>query len=298
MIKKLAKFLLILLFLGFGLFKTNNFLFKIKDVRQSIKKEPADKSYIADELDYLKTFYLLKKGSGYYQARYEAQKNIAGKEEERVWTKDIWGWRLPFVFYFWKLFAKNGLGIFNLFIILSACFFLSSYLIVKKFVKNNFALLSTVILLPYFLNAIKSTSFLFIAWWGMFFFAFGLMFFYYNHLFLSSFFFILAVISREHFIIPLASMFVLSVIFKKSKLVFLIPIIAFFLMILLHVHNVSSFVPLKTPLGISQRFTFLNKKKYHARRPCFFYQLIFHGRFSAFTHLDDLFNSGLKLFPL
>lgn len=258
MIKKIAKLFLVCLFLGFSFFKTNQLIPQIKNTYQRVKGEPKDKTYFTDEMKYLKNYYLMKKGAGYYQSHYQASKNLGG-EKDRIWKRDFWGWRLPFVFYFWKLFTKSGGGILNLFILLSSLSLTSSYFIAKKFIRTKLAPLAPLMLFPYFLNAIKSTSFLFITWWGLFFFIFGLLFFYYHQLALATLFFTFAVISREHFIIPLIFMLFFSIIYKKQKLVFLIPIISFFLMIFVHAYNVSSLISLETSLGISKRFASINK---------------------------------------
>lgn len=244
MIKQFIVFLLICLFLALGFFKTDQLITQANNIVDLVNQEPVNKTYISDELDHLKTFYLMKTGLGYYQARYLSQKNTAGDEAERIWKKDLWGWRLPLVFYFWKIIANNGAGIFLGFIILSITSLICSYFIALKFVNRRLAILVPVILFPYFINAIRTTSFLFIEWWALFFFIFGLSFFYYQRFNIATVFFSMAVLSREHYIIPFILMLLLSIYYKKTKKQFIIPIILFVLMLVIHFHQVSSLVTL------------------------------------------------------
>jgi len=260
MIKKIIKLFLILLFLGLSILNPKEILPSIKKIYQDVKNEPQNKSYISDEKTYLKIFYLMEKNWPYYEANYYAFKNNVGLEGGKVWYKDVWGWRWPFVFHFWRVFCKNGGQIMILFIIFSLFSLFNSYSIAKKFISSNLAFLAPLMLFPYFLNAIRSTSFLFISWWGFFFFLAGLRFFYYNRSSLSTIFFTFAIISKEHFIIPILTMFVLALILKKNKAVFLIPLIFFLGFFFFHIQQVSAIVALKKPLGISQRTSIFNKE--------------------------------------
>jgi hypothetical protein len=257
MIKKIIKFFIAALFLTFCLFKTNQ-IREIVGIFQSLKKEINLTTHTNDERTYLKIFYLMKKGLNYYQANYLAfQANL--ETEATVWTKDVWGWRLPFVFYFWKTLAKNGGEIMLLFCLFSLIFLFCAYLLAKKFVPKKLALFAPGILFPYFLNALISGSFLFISWWALFFFTFGLTFFFYRRHRWATIFFTLAVISRELFLIPLGSMFLIALIYKKNKSVFSLPLIIFLFVIAFHYHQVSQFVSLENPWGIQKRFMLFNK---------------------------------------
>lgn len=259
MIKKIVKTGLIIFFLILCLPQKKSLNFSFRKTGQIVNIEPKNKAYFTDETKYLKTFYLLGKGFPYYQAHYQAMKQMAGEEAE-VWTKDAWGWRLPTVFYFWKFFTNQGEGIFNLFLFMSFLTFINAFLIAKKFVSPKLALLASFILIPYFFNALKSTSFLFITWWALFFFILGLTCFFYQKLAWSTLFFTLSIITREHFIIPFIFMFLISYFFKKKKYPFLIPIIIFFLVAKFHSFQVEKIVNLSHSLGLQQRLGGFSKK--------------------------------------
>ncbi len=259
MIRKISQFLLLLLFIGFGLFKTKNLISMVQNNYQSVKKEPQNETYTTDEKRYLKTYYLMKKGDNYYTAHYNAFQAVAGGEEN-VWKKDAWGWRLPTIFYFWKLLTKNGANIINLFVIMVFFTMLSLYLIAKKFTNKHIALLAPLMILPYFLNAIKTTSFLFTTWWGAFFLIIGLAFFYYQKHFWACLFFCLAICTRELLVIPLLAMLIISFWFKRNRLVFLVPIGLLGFYLLYHNHRVSQLLILESSFEIINRLSSFNKE--------------------------------------
>lgn len=263
MLKNVIRLLLLILFLGFSFFNTKGLLTDIRNTSNIVSVEPKNKSFFTDEMEFLKKYYLMKNGVGYYQASLEAEKNNAAEEGvDKTWKQDFWGHRLPFIFYFWKLFTKNGAGIIDLFIIMSFLLLLSSYLITKKFVNRNLALLSPLILVPYLLNALRSTSFLFVEWWAMFFFVYGLASFYYRRFYLATLFFSLTVLTREHFIIPLSVMLIISILFNKpKKSVFSIPLLVFFIQIIIHAKIICSLININNSIGIIERLSFINKNK-------------------------------------
>lgn len=199
--------------------------------------EPEFKTYRSDEASFLKTFYLMKKGQGYYQAFKEARENFS---TESFLHSDVFTWRMPTSFYLWKICCQSGEQILTFFIFLSLIILSLVYLIMKKIV-GKWAILSVLILLPYFYDSLAyKTAFLFTEWWAFFFFVIGLfgLFKKYNKLAMVGFF--LAVITRELFIIPLLFMFIYSVVAKENWRIFVIPIVGFLLIYLLHAQNIAN----------------------------------------------------------
>lgn len=248
MIKKIIKYSLISLFLSLTLFKYTSILSNIKDVFYQLKTEPLDESYISDEMKYLKNYYLMKKGIDYYQAHYLSQIKLAGNDNT-VWQQDIWGWRLPFIFYFWKYLTRTGSDILLLFIFLALITLTTSYFISIKFIKSKISLLTPLIILPYFLSAIQSTSFLFITWWSMFFYIIGVAFLFYQKHFLSAIFLSIAILTREFYLIPILIMLLISVFYHKNIKIFLLPLLLFFLMMIFHIYKVNQFTHINNSFG-------------------------------------------------
>lgn len=197
----------------------------------SVNSEPVDEGYVSDEKDFLKTFYIMKSGENYYQSFGSALINDAR------FTKipfDLYSWRLPTAFYIWKFLAEDGRGIINLFIIFSAISLLAAFFITKKFVDSAFAVFSPMALVPYFLNAISGTSFLFIEWWALFPFLLGLVLVFYKRMPIGIGFLILSFFIRELLVIPVLA--ILLVFFFKSKKLapFLIILGGFLIFMIVH----------------------------------------------------------------
>src|SRR3989338_7945708 len=79
-------------------------------------EEPRLGTYRSDEMIFLKTYYLVEKGWNYYPAFSWA---IEGDVRKIVLTSDIFQWRLPTLFYLWKVLANNGWQILWLFWVLA-----------------------------------------------------------------------------------------------------------------------------------------------------------------------------------
>lgn len=170
-------------------------------------------SCTSDEQDFLKTFYLMKKGLGYYNSYASALVNCGGFQQA---PKDSASWRFPTSFYLWKLLAQNGKQIRIIFLIFSLITMLSSYLLMKKVTNYKIALLSPYLLIPYFLEAISGHSFIFMEWWGLFFFIVGLTALYYEKRGSSLGFLILSVFCRELFIVPVILILLIDCIHRRN----------------------------------------------------------------------------------
>lgn len=207
------------------------------ELKNTQLKEPVNEKYEIDTQIFLKTYYLMEKGQGYYRAF--ASAFILDSRFEQV-PKDSYAWRFPTTFYFWKLVAQNGYQIRIIFLTLSVMSLFCSYLLVKKFVPPPIALLSPYLTMPYFLSGVLSHSFLFIEWWGLFFFIFGLTFLFYNKRNISVFFLIVSVLCRELFIFPALVILIIDFLSRRKILhfaTFLISSAAFWVLHLINISN-------------------------------------------------------------
>lgn len=205
--------LIVALFFYFRAFK----LFQVNSA-DLVYPVPQPNQYRSDEFVFLRTFYLIRDGKNYYQAFNDAVKNdVRGG----YLTKDVFAWREPTIFYFWGIFARSGIDIAIFFIVLSMATLVSFGLILNRFLPSVVAIVSPVILVPYFWDPfVYQTGFLFTEWWGLFFFIFGLTAFFYRQKKLSFLFFSLSVMTRELFLFPLIFMLAISLFLKKNRLLF------------------------------------------------------------------------------
>ena len=187
--------------------------------------EPIYGTYTSDEKQFLKTYYLMKSGNNFYEAfKIASEGRVAGTPLDN----DSFKWRLPTVFYLWKALAVNGRQIFLLYLIWLAAFFIGIFFLLKKLEGIFVSLWAIILLTPYFLNLSDyKTSFLFVEWWALFPFIIGLAFFVYGKYKISWIFFLIAIITREHMIIPLLSFVAIAFLKKEYRLFFSSLVVAF-----------------------------------------------------------------------
>ena len=200
--------------------------------RDMFLTEPKLGSYRSDEMIFLKTFYLMEENENYYKAFKTANE---GDMRGKKMTNDVFTWRLPSVFYFWKFTAESGKQILANFWILVFLSLISSYFLLRKFLNPWLALAGPILLLPYFADAfVYKTSFLFTEWWAWFFGLFGLTFFVYQKKLPAWIFLLLAVFTRELMMMPIISFLLISLLFKKNRIFFLSIIFCFFVLLFFH----------------------------------------------------------------
>ncbi len=222
----------------------------------------------SDGMLYLKVFYLVKSGKDYYEALPIAFRNDA---RQGGLTKDPFMWRPPTVYYFWRLFASNGSQIAILFWLGAFLSFYGIFLILKKFIPWQMAVFGPLLVSFYFRDVFSyATSFLFHEWWGWFAFIFALLFLIYDKLSTSVLFSTLSILTREIFIIPVLAMFIYSLLLKKNRIVFFIPIFIFGIFYLIHVENINNY-PLPKSLSFSHylkfnKIAFLNMTAFSMRK--------------------------------
>jgi hypothetical protein len=210
--------------------------------------EPAPKTYISDEMFYLKTFYSVERGKNFYTSLMQADTERGGKMKPDVFT-----WRWPTIFYLWSTLAKNGAQILYLFWYFVFFSWVSIYLILRKFVNFWFAVTGVLIVILYFLDAVYyKTSFLFTEWWGWFFLIFGLAFFIYRKKYPAWIFFLLSAATRELMIIPIIIYFFIAVLSRKNRIFFLTLIGSFLILFFIHKHFVAGVMRDQSSFNLSQ----------------------------------------------
>lgn len=166
-------------------------------IRQELVK-PRGESVETDMRGFVKTYQLMKAGESFYDA---LQKGMTAAMHT-PFVVDIGGWREPFIFYFWTLLPGSAESTYYSFEIFVSATLLAVYLVSRKLLTRNLAILSPFVLLPYFHYPLVDLTFLQVEWWGLFFFIFGLTSFLYRRILLAGVFLALALTTRELFIVP------------------------------------------------------------------------------------------------
>lgn len=245
-IKKITILILLLYIISFAATPV------IKNYFQIDLTEPHDKSYVSDELSFLKTYYLMEKGYGYYEAFKISRERLAFGSNLQP---DIFTWRMPTVFYVWNIFTQDGEQILTLFILLSAVTLVAVFLILKKFVNTLLSVFGSMLLLPYFFDTFRyKTAFLFIEWWGTLFFVIGFAAYLYRRNLLSVLFLELAVSTREIFIVPLGFLFMVTLLRRESWKSLLTVVVLSLGIYLLHSLNVKGLVEEVAGFNFFSRF--------------------------------------------
>lgn len=214
------------------------------DVRKHLQREPTPETYRSDLDDFLRTYYLMEKGQGYYISFSQAVSENAFKS---YIAPNIWSWRLPTIFYFWKLLPTgNGVFIYFAFVVLSSIslYFvlpISEYFFSKDRLK--YAILSPYLLYPYFHFAARDLVFLHTEWWAIMISIIAVYLWVKQLRFLSVLAFSLAVITRELLIFPFIIVVIIySVLKKQLQVLLLLPLIILSTLIVLHYIGVTNVI--------------------------------------------------------
>ncbi|MBI2863865.1 MAG: hypothetical protein HYX94_04810 [Chloroflexi bacterium] len=132
-------------------------------------KEPPDKAYTVDGALYLKTFYLMKQGEGFYDAfriafKQDRDTDIPGTPDHPA---QYFNYRLPTLhqLWAWTLPAK-GDYILSLLILLETVALLSAFLMVHKWTGGPIALLAPILLAPHYSLFAREWAFDFSELWS------------------------------------------------------------------------------------------------------------------------------------
>lgn len=232
-IKKLAIGVIILGFL------TSSFATS-KDLRKMLSSDLPLYTYNNDPGAFLKVYQLLE-GNVYY---YEAIK-IAhiGRFAQRTAPTDIWGIRLPTIFFIWKVLPGNGLSIYFLYLFLACSVLFVAYKIGERYLGSGTGILSAYLLFPYLHFAGRDQMVLETEWWAVLVFILALFFLIKKKLFWATVLFSLAVMIRELYLMPLL-LFLVYYLFKDRKVlfVFLVSITSFVVLFLFHLIFASQYI--------------------------------------------------------
>lgn len=188
-----------------------------------------------------KTYSLTKEGMDYYDAYRTAQ---LGRFNQPILPGDIWGWRLPTLFYIWQILpGANGIQIYILWLIIASSLLWVAYDLARRFLPVNLSLLSPYLLFPYLHFASRDQMLLETEWWSVGLFIIGIYFVLYRKKFLATIFLSLTLLIREVYVLPIGLMFLFALIKAKHlALVFLIPLISFTMLFTYHIFRVSQYI--------------------------------------------------------
>ena len=198
-------------------------------------------SYNNDPSVILETYQLMEKGKGYYEAFAVAQ---LSRYAQQIVPGDIWGWRLPTIFYLWTIFpSRSGLGIYVLYLILASAVLYVSFRLGKRYLGESLAILPSYLIFPYLHFAARDQMLLETEWWAMLLFIIGIYLLVEKKWFFATLVFSLTVMVRELYILPIFAMLAFA-FFKKRRLIpiFLIPLAAFALLFLFHMMGTSEYI--------------------------------------------------------
>lgn len=193
-------------------------------VRQELAEEPR-KTYTTDMRAFLKTYYLMKSGTNFYDAFPKGMSGWIGPN----FKTDLGGWREPLPFYLWTLLPGNGELIYYLALLFIMTSILASYTIARKFLSSEKSLLVPFLLVPYFFLPLSDLTILQMEWWGLWFLLIGQAFYFHDKSLLAGTFFALSLASREIFLIPILSLLACSILLRRLKknLPVFVPLLVF-----------------------------------------------------------------------
>ena len=234
LIKRSAIFVIIVTFLALSWASS-------APVRGVLSSDLSKYAYNNDPGVFLKTYYLIEQNVNYYDALNSAQ---LGRFGQHIVNGDVWGWRLPTIFYIWKyLPSSSGLSIYALFLILASALLLVSYKIGRRYLGARLAILPSYLLFPYLHYAGRDQTFLQTEWWSVPIFVIAIYLFITRKHFYSIILLSLTVLIREVYIFPIGLIFIyLLITQKKNSRLFLIPIIAFLILLIFHISRVNYYI--------------------------------------------------------
>ncbi|MEI6726289.1 MAG: hypothetical protein WCN81_08725 [Actinomycetes bacterium] len=121
----------------------------------SLAQAPQPEKYAFDGAGYVRTYYLMKQGVGYYDAFAEAQ--IEDSRHDATVLKSPFNYREPLVFEIWRaLPGSDGSDLFAWFVVWSLATMVAAYLLAAQLTEPGAALLAPIALVAYF----------FFFWWS------------------------------------------------------------------------------------------------------------------------------------
>jgi hypothetical protein len=211
-------------------------------LRTYLAHEPIGETYRSDLDDFLKTYYLMERGTNYYTSFSKAVEQNAFKGYV---APNMWSWRLPTIFYIWKyLPGSSGLDIYYLFILSAGLALWLAHKIFLVMVPEQFhkySLLSAYLMYPYLHYGARDTVMLHTEWWTLVPLFGGLYLLQRKRIAMAAVAFTFAVLIRELFIIPLVLSSTLMFIFRQPRWkVVLLPVVVLSLILVVHYFGVRA----------------------------------------------------------
>ena len=247
--------------------------------------EPVPGKYHFDGWVFLRVFYLMEKGNGYYESF--AQANQEDKRRIAPFPF-VQGWHMPTQYFIWKIFFSSGRQIFIAWLVLAALCLAGSFLFARRYVMEEVACVAPYLLCSYFLFAVTGNPFFTLPqYWGIFCVLGALILFAYEREDASAAAICLSCLIRAHFILAWAAFFLTSLqkASRKKILLWLGPLLVWAAAYYLHFLSVKSYLLLHGITMIS-----FDKTDYHsAGLTLVFRTLIFGMTFFPLTHLFAIF---------
>lgn len=176
-------------------------------------QEPLPGKYIFDGHIYLRTLYLMKSGTPYYQSFVQS----LTEKENGFTVTSAFNIRPPFVTILWSVMPPSGLNIIGLFMIFTVVLFFLSYFTVLKDLKDPFLAILTPVILSYlFFYGLTANWFTFHEYWAWFFLAAAIWAKQTRQYVVMTVLFIMCLITREHFIL-VWFLFMMSALVNRDK---------------------------------------------------------------------------------
>jgi hypothetical protein len=206
--------------------------------------EPVAGEYNNYNSVYIKTFYLMKRGTGFYDAfanAYSGRFESSGRFPETIGL-----WRMPAIFYIWVWFLpKDGFYIFYLYQLLCIGIFCLIFDISKKYLEPPLNIIPVFLTSYLFIYGAVGYWFAFPEFWGFAFMLLGIWGIYRENTNIVFAGFLMSILIRSIFIIPWAAVFVITIIRREEKYLTALGIsgllasIVFFL----HYHHITVNIP-------------------------------------------------------
>ena len=204
---------------------------------------PAQYKPLYDPTFYWLVFDNMERGMPYTEAGKQAF-GADSRTADDFYPTNLGSWRFPTKYILWTTFADTAYGVFVLYLIGIAVIFLCIHLIAIRIAPPEFGAIGMWMIMPFIQANILDLWFFMTDWWGMFPFMVGLTALIYKRHKIAIIFFSMALITRENILIPLAAVSLCLLILKRWRLFLAtgIPLVAMFLMIAFHYHNLRHLV--------------------------------------------------------
>jgi len=224
----------------------------------TLSMNPPNESYAYDAYVYLKTYYNMTGGENYYHALPDAVKGDKRvNDPTKEWLLGYITFRLPTVFYLWRIFAgSNGGNIYYLSLMLAVIALVLTFYGINRTAGAGVAGLSALLVAPYLYLGANWVNILFPDWWAALFGLIGVALFFQKQYIGAAAVVTLAALSREPMGVLIAAGLLAGIVTKERKiwLSFGIALISFLALYALHQYLVRTSIVLASGEGLSTFF--------------------------------------------